>query len=844
MLARGGLLLFLAGLCTGALVDAQAYPTNTVVCSPQPATFSGVTLPTPDPTAAPGSPTTTHVCGTTSMSTQCVCESEPAGLASTTAAVTHSSSCGAASAESCCGFTAPALTGLSASDSDTLIWTVACATARLSYVSVQPVIVAASPTMGLVGTSTDSVDLMIVAGLDSQVQSASDVSVSFAGLLSSAGTKLTFNKSGYAAIRTAAPLSSLAKAASIQVVASNAYSSVTATTAQTCYGSSVAAQVHAVIPSSGAVAGGTQISLRLKGTTYSGSAVSAQFALPSGTTAAGPSVLMYGDDLTSIQAPAASPSGETGASTVKLVIGSCPTTFPFTYEVPITSAGAISFVRPRQASIGGTVSIVASNCSRIDSATDVGVTVGPATADKGLVQPGAPPPTKAVPVVEPADICIYIYTAVYFQSASGSGSLLSAFVRVTSMLGPSSPSFSYVAPVVARVSLCDAATSGGSSVTSWGVNFGSYNFTPSGCRNLKTSLNFRSSNPTTDLSDTALLRSLVFTYDTASDASSLAKAADEGLVQQGAPPPTKAAPVGPSDGLATSLACTQSAGSGTAQGTTMMAVTARIGVTDSPSGSANVLPGMPTTTVVTAASIEKLGTTTSTLPVYVMNGASVAGTSMSTIGGGTTVAATNLANTTISTQYPTFGSGTCRPLRDLGAPMLATSLTSTSIGTAQGRIVEKNAATGAFTSTYYDLDVLDKDFSNVVERVTPSSIDVNGGSSVTATIYKFNNGTAVTAAQPRVLFCGASAADAISAISTSTRTTATLVAPASEDGLATGFVVPSIAVSNFPVISFATEARVRFVVGASAAAASSARPVRSAYQSPVLLVPSPIAAAA
>ena len=95
-----------------------------------------------------------------------------------------------------------------------------------------------------------------------------------------------------------------------------------------------------------------------------------------------------------------------------------------------------------------------------------------------------------------------------------------------------------------------------------------------------------------------------------------------------------------------------------------------------------------------------------------------------------------------------------------------------------------------------------------------------------------------------MLFCGASAADAISAISTSTRTTATLVAPASEDGLATGFVVPSIAVSNFPVISFATEARVRFVVGASAAAASSARPVRSAYQSPVLLVPSPIAAAA
>ena len=224
--------------------------------------------------------------------------------------------------------------------------------------------------------------------------------------------------------------------------------------------------------------------------------------------------------------------------------------------------------------------------------------------------------------------------------------------------------------------------------------------------------------------------------------------------------------------------------------------TLRIGVIDLRSGSANVLPGMPTTTVVvntdsvkraefvTPASIEKLGTTTSIQLGYVMNGASVANTYTSTIGGVTTVAVTNLANTTISTQYPTFGSGTCRPLRDLGAPMLATSLTSISIGTAQGRIVEKNAAAGAFTSTYYDLDVLDNDFSNVVERVTPSSIDVNGGSSVTATIYKFNNGTAVTAAQPRVLFCGASAADAISAISTSTRTTATLVAPASESGTA------------------------------------------------------------
>jgi len=77
MLARGGLLLYLAALCTGALVGAQPYPTSTVVCTPQPATFSGATLPTPDPTAAPGSPSTTHVCGTTSWSSQCVSESEP-----------------------------------------------------------------------------------------------------------------------------------------------------------------------------------------------------------------------------------------------------------------------------------------------------------------------------------------------------------------------------------------------------------------------------------------------------------------------------------------------------------------------------------------------------------------------------------------------------------------------------------------------------------------------------------------------------------------------------------------------------------------------------------------------
>jgi len=231
--------------------------------------------------------------------------------------------------------------------------------------------------------------------------------------------------------------------------------------------------------------------------------------------------------------------------------------------------------------------------------------------------------------------------------------------------------------------------------------------------------------------------------------------------------------------------------------------TLRIGVIDLRSGSANVLPGMPTTTVVvntdsvkraefvTPASIEKLGTTTSIQLGYVMNGASVANTYTSTIGGVTTVAVTNLANTTISTQYPTFGSGTRRQLLNLDVPMLAKSLTSTSIGTVQGRIVEKNAATGAFTSIYYDLDVLDKDFSNVVERVTPSSVDVYGGSLVTVTIYKFNNGIAVTAAQTRVLF-GTSEATVISAISTSTRTTITFVAPASENGLATGFVVPSI----------------------------------------------------
>jgi hypothetical protein len=81
-----------------------------------------------------------------------------AGLASTTATVTQSSSCGVASTEACFVFTAPALTGLSAGKSETVILAISNATARLSYVSVQPVSVAASPTMGLVGTSTDSVD--------------------------------------------------------------------------------------------------------------------------------------------------------------------------------------------------------------------------------------------------------------------------------------------------------------------------------------------------------------------------------------------------------------------------------------------------------------------------------------------------------------------------------------------------------------------------------------------------------------------------------------------------------------------------------------------------------------
>jgi len=298
-----------------------------------------------------------------------------AGSASTTATVSQSSSCNVAGTETCFVFTAPALTGLSAGTSGIVALTISLATAQLTYFSVQPVIVSVSPTMGLVGSSTNTVEL-IVAGLSSQVQSASDVSISFAGILSS-GTKLTFNNNGYAVIRTVAPLSSLAKDASI--VVNNAYSSVAATTAQTySYASSSAAQVHEVTPSSGAITGGTQISVRLRGTSYS-SAASAQFVLPSGTTAAGLNVFMYGDDLLSIRAPA-SPSGETGASTVNLVIGSYTATFSFTYEVPITAPGTISFVQPLLATIGDVMTIVVSNFNRFNSAADVRVSVGPALA--------------------------------------------------------------------------------------------------------------------------------------------------------------------------------------------------------------------------------------------------------------------------------------------------------------------------------------------------------------------------------------------------------------------------------------------------------------------------------
>jgi hypothetical protein len=109
-------------------------------------------------------------------------------------------------------------------------------------------------------------------------------------------------------------------------------------------------------------------------------------------------------------------------------------------------------------------------------------------------------------------------------------------------------------------------------------------------------------------------------------------------------------------------------------------------------------------------------------------------------------------------------------------PTLPKSLTAASIGTVQGRILEKNLVSGGMTSVYYELNVLDKDYSNVVESVKPDAVDVYGGGLVTVTIYKFNNGIAVTAAQTRVLF-GTSEATVLSVVSSSTRTTPAPTSP-------------------------------------------------------------------
>jgi hypothetical protein len=186
-------------------------------------------------------------------------------------------------------------------------------------------------------------------GFAGTVDDAADVSVAFGGVPAASHT-LTSTHGGYVLLQAVAPLSSVAKSVAL-VVTSTVDTTVSATAPKLYnYLSSNGAEIVSIQPTVGSTRGGSLISVRLAGTTYS-TAITATFTLPTGVTASGTVVDMVGDDLVVIKAPA-SPAFEAGLASVALVVGSAAVTFGFTFESPITTPAIVEVVQPHQVAVG------------------------------------------------------------------------------------------------------------------------------------------------------------------------------------------------------------------------------------------------------------------------------------------------------------------------------------------------------------------------------------------------------------------------------------------------------------------------------------------------------------
>jgi len=296
-----------------------------------------------------------------------------------TKALTVASETSACSAgRSCYSFTAPQV-ALTAAGVATVTVTDAGTSTSIKfsyyYYVPSPAIVSVTPSTALVDSTSSSVDVLM-QGLDGNVNSASDVSISFGGVAST-GHLLSLMNDGFVLFRVTAPPSSVVKSVPIEVTLTKDPTIKATSVTSFQYLGPSSAQVVEVVPGSGSVSGGVVISVRLKGATYSTS-VSATFQAPSGSTAAGTILEMVGDEVVLIQTPA-SPNAETGLSTVTLIVGSYSTTFSFTYSPAVTTAAVVDFVQPAQVYAGQSMMISLTNFNVISSASEVSVMFGSST---------------------------------------------------------------------------------------------------------------------------------------------------------------------------------------------------------------------------------------------------------------------------------------------------------------------------------------------------------------------------------------------------------------------------------------------------------------------------------
>lgn len=242
------------------------------------------------------------------------------------------------------------------------------------YYRLKPVVVSMTPSSGLVGVTSNTVDVLL-QGFDGQVKSASDVAFTFGGV-SSTGHLLSLSNDGYVQFRVTAPAAAAAGLVPVVVSHTKALDkrgqpTISATAPPFEYLLTNQVQVAQVSPAAGPTTGGTVVSVRLMGAARS-TALSASVSVD-GSSLAAVVLEMIDDSVVLIQMPAISSAG-THSATVSLVVGSLTATFGFTYQALIATPAVIDFVQPQHVHVGQTMTVSLTKFNPIHSASDVQVT--------------------------------------------------------------------------------------------------------------------------------------------------------------------------------------------------------------------------------------------------------------------------------------------------------------------------------------------------------------------------------------------------------------------------------------------------------------------------------------